>query len=53
VTGTPLRPRARGAAPAVVVLAVLFGGALAGAGWRSLQPQSLVRDRAPGLDAWR
>jgi len=53
VTGATLRPRARSAAPAVVVLAVLFGGALVGAGWRSLQPQSLVRDRAPSLDAWR
>lgn len=48
-----LRPRARGALPAVIVLAVLFGGALAGAAWRSLQPSSLVRDTAPDLAAWR
>lgn len=48
-----LRPGARGALPAIAVLCVLFGCALAGTGWRSLQPQSLVRDGAPSLDAWR
>ncbi len=53
MNGATLRPRARGAVPAIVVLGVLFGGALAGAGWRSLQPQSLVRDGSPSLDAWR
>lgn len=53
MSGAALRPRARGALPAVAVLAALFGGALAGAAWRSLQPASLVRDRAPQLDAWR
>lgn len=53
MNGATLRPRARGAVPAVVVLGALFGGALAGAGWRSLQPQSLVHDRAPSLEAWR
>jgi len=53
MNGATLRPRARGAVPAVVVLGVLFGGTLAGAGWRSLQPQSLVRDGAPSLEAWR
>ena len=53
MTGASLRPRARGALPAVVALGVLFGGALAGAAWRSVQPESLVRDTAPQLDAWR
>jgi len=53
MSSATLRPRAPGAAGAVVVLAVLFGGALAGAGWRSLQPGSIVRDQAPSLDAWR
>lgn len=53
MTGASLRPRARGALPAVAVLGALFGGALAGAAWRSLQPGSLVRDSTPRLDAWR
>ena len=53
MSGPTLRPRARGALPAIAALGMLFGGALAGAAWRSLQPQSLVRDSAPQLDAWR
>lgn len=51
--GATLRPRARGALPATVALAVLFGGALAGAAWRSLQPGSLVRDGPPSPAAWK
>lgn len=53
MTAVPAQHRARAALPAVVVIAGLFGAAVAGAAWRSLQPQSLVRDGPASLDAWR